>query len=105
MMRRSLKPFDVAGRRLKPGDTVRVVGAPELKGMSRAALRETRAAFHHLVGTYRKIDSFDRDGLAEIFFRVRRGPLAGLHSVAIEPFLLRRKRERLTPTRGSRGIV
>jgi hypothetical protein len=89
-----LEPVDAAGRTLKPGHVVRVVGAPELKGISGAALREARAAFRHLIGTYRTIDSFDRYGFAEIFFRVRRGRLAGLHSVAIEPFLLRRKRAR-----------
>ena len=67
---RSFEPRDVLGRRLKPGDMVRVVGAPDLRGMSPADLRQARTAFRHVLGTYRRIDGFDRPGLAEISFRV-----------------------------------
>jgi hypothetical protein len=73
------------------GDVVRVIGVPELEGMSESALRESLLVFRHLVGTYRRIKLFDKHGFAELSFRVRRGPFADLHSVAIEPFLLRRK--------------
>jgi hypothetical protein len=70
---------------------VRIIGVPELKGMSGRGLRDSRAAFQHIHQTYRRIRGFDQYGFAEIFFRVRNGPLAGWHGVTIEPFLLRRK--------------
>jgi hypothetical protein len=82
---------DASGRNLNAGDIVRVIGVPNLEGMSESGLLESLPVFRHLVGTYRRIERFDRHGFAELSFRVRRGPLAGLHSVAIEPFLLRRK--------------
>jgi len=103
MQRLPLEPIDALGRKLKPGDMVRVIGVPELNGMSEAGLRESLSAFRHLVGTYRKIRRFDQHGFAEIFFRVQRGPIAGWHGVTIEPFLLRRKRmRRAIPRRVSR---
>jgi len=85
---------DAAGRRLGAGDRVRVVGVPDLTGMSAASRTDSEAVFRHLVGTYRRIRAFDRRGNAELFFRIRRGPHAGLHVVWIEPWLLRRARER-----------
>lgn len=98
MKREPFKPYDALGQPLMPGDIVRVIGTPDLCGMRPADLRRARAAFAHLVGTYRRIDGFDREGLAEIFFVVRRGALRGIHSVAIEPFLLRRKGTRSKST-------
>ena len=89
---RRVEPVDAVGRRLEVGDVVRVVGTPSLDVLSGRDLPKTKAVFRHLVGTYRKVDGFDRYGFAELFFRIRRGRLAGLHSVAIEPHLLRRKR-------------
>lgn len=82
---------DTLGRNLNAGDIVRVIGVPNLEGMSESGLLESLPVFRHLVGTYRRIDRFDRHGLAELSFRVRHGPFAGLHSIAIEPYLLRRK--------------
>jgi hypothetical protein len=99
---------DVLGRTLEVGDVVRVIGVPELNGMSESGLKETLPAFRHLVGTYRRIQLFDDHGLAQINFLVRGGPIAGWHGVAIEPFLLRRKdasrrpTTRSTPTRRKR---
>jgi hypothetical protein len=81
-------PVDCRGRRLRKGDRVRVVGVPELHGMTRTALRETRPVFRHLVGTYRTIAGFDRFGFAELWFQIRSGPHRGRHWVAIEPGLL-----------------
>lgn len=82
---------DALGRRLKAGDVVRIIGVPDLKGMSESGLRESLPVFRHLVATYRRIQLFDEHGFARISFRIRRGPFAGCHDVAIEPFLLRRK--------------
>jgi hypothetical protein len=72
-------PVDVAGRTLNQGDEVRVVGVPDLGGMSPAGRRETLPVFRHLVGTYKRIAGFDRYGHAELMFRIRGGRHRGLH--------------------------
>jgi hypothetical protein len=84
----------VDGRRLRPGDRVRVLGVPDLTGMAPASLAESRPVFERLVGTYRRIQGFDGLGNAELTFRIRRGRDAGIHWVWIEPWLLRRAAER-----------
>jgi hypothetical protein len=92
MKKRAAK--DALGSTIRTGDIVRVIGVPDLRGMSPAGLRSSRPAFRHILGTYRKICGFDRYGCAEIDFRIRRGPHAGWHTVYIEPHLLRRKQVR-----------
>jgi hypothetical protein len=87
-------PIDGTGRKLKPGDEVRVVGVPDLSGMAPASRRESLPVFRRLVGTYRRIAGFDRYGNVELCFRIREGRHRGLHWVAIEPYLLRRRRRR-----------
>jgi hypothetical protein len=87
-------PEDASGRRLRAGDRVRVLAVPDLSGMAPASLAESRPVFEHLVGTYRRIQGFDRQGNAELVFRIRRGENRGLHWVWIEPWLLRRVAER-----------
>lgn len=101
MPKHRLSRKDASGRSLKTGDMVRVMRVPDLRGMSESALRESLPVFQHLVGTYRRIQLFDRHGFARISFRIRRGPCAGLHDVAIEPFLLRRKDTAPRRTRAS----
>ena len=81
---------DCNGQRLRPGDRVRVLAVPDLVGMGKRPKAETARVFQHLVGTYRRIDSFDRLGFVRLVFRIRRGALKGLHWVGIEPHLLRR---------------
>ncbi len=83
------RPFDAEGRRLRPGDRVRVVGVPDLSAMAPAPRREAMAAFRHLVGTYRVISAFDEHGFAELWFVIRAGRYKGRHWVVIEPSLLR----------------
>jgi hypothetical protein len=95
-------PVDVAGRKLKQGDVVRVVGVPDLSSMAPAGRRETLPVFRHLVGTYKRIAGFDRYGHAELWFRIRAGRNRGLHWVAIEPFLLRRRRAAAADARSRR---
>jgi hypothetical protein len=63
---------------------------PDLSGMAKRPRAETARTFRHLVGTYKRIDSFDDLGFAWLTFRIRNGALKGLHWVAIEPRLLRR---------------
>ena len=70
---------DCNGQRLRPGDRVRVLAVPDLVGMGKRPKAETARVFQHLVGTYRRIDSFDRLGFVRLVFRIRRGALKGLH--------------------------
>jgi hypothetical protein len=56
---------DAAGDTIRLGDIVRVIGAPELKGMSAAGVRASGPIFKHVVGTYRRIRGFDQYGFAE----------------------------------------
>jgi hypothetical protein len=81
---------DCKGQRLRVGDRVRVIGVPDLAGMARRPRAETARIFQHLVGTYRRVESFDCRGLVGLMFRIRRGRLKGLHRVGIEPHLVRR---------------
>ena len=83
---------DVAGERVKGGDIVRVIGAPDLAGMSPECRAESLPVFEHLIGKYKRVEEFDEFGMAWLRFRIQKGPHAGYHSVAIEPSLLRVRR-------------
>lgn len=85
---------DASGARLRVGDTVRIVGIPDLTGMSPDCLAESLPVFRHLVGKYQRVTEFDKNGLAWLSFRIREGTHAGRHSVGIEPHLLRVRRGR-----------
>jgi hypothetical protein len=87
-MRYPLPPIDARGRRVHAGSRVRVVGVPDLTGMKQPDRRRSEAVFRHILGTCKRVSSFDQYGCAEIYFAIRRGPSRGLHSVALEPFLL-----------------
>lgn len=91
-----LEPIDVAGRRIKVGDVVRVVAIPDLGGMAEKQRRESRPVFEYLVGKYKPVNGFNQFGLVELVFKIPAGNMSGWHSVAIEPNLLkvRRPRER-----------
>ena len=84
-----LSAKDANGRRVKTGDMVRVIGVPTLAGMTPECRAESLPVFQHLVGTYRRVEEFDKFGFAWLRFKIRRGPHRGYHSVAIEPYLLR----------------
>jgi hypothetical protein len=87
-MRYPLPPVDARGRRVLAGSRVRVVGLPDLTGMKQPDRRNSEAVFRHILGACKRVSGFDQYGCAEIFFAIRRGPSRGLHSVALEPFLL-----------------
>ena len=91
---RRLPRQDASGERLRVGDTVRVVGVPGLAGLSAAGRAESLPVFEYLVGKYKRVVSFDESGFAWLRFRIRGGPHAGLHCVAIEPRLLKLRRPR-----------
>ena len=86
-----MKRKDCVGQNISIGDLVRVVGIPDLSSMPQHAQKESMAVFRYLKGKYKRIRSFNRIGWAEIEFRIREGTLAGLHTVWIEPTLIRRK--------------
>src|ERR671916_256204 len=85
---------DASGERVRVGDTVRIVGVPDLSGMSPECLAESLPVFRHLVGKYKRVVEFDKHGHAWLNFRIRGGPHAGRHAVGIEPYLLRVRRAR-----------
>ena len=94
---------DAAGERLKVGDTVRVLGVPALSGMSSVCLAESLPVFQHLVGKYKRVREFDEHGLVWLRFRIRKGLHAGLHSVGVEPWLLKRRQVRKKNSSASRA--
>ena len=81
---------DVDGRVVRKGDVVRVLGIPDLSGMSEPYRGETQAVFKRITGTRRKVEGIDQFGCAILVFGIRTGVLAGTHSVAIEPHLIRK---------------
>ena len=84
---------DSTGERLKVGDIVRIVGVPDLSGMHPASRAESLPVFQHLVGKYKRVREFDEHGLVWLMFRIREGQHSGLHTVGIEPWLLKKRRE------------
>ena len=45
--------LDVTGQRIEVGDLVRVLGVPDLGGMSARARRESTRVFEHIRGPYK----------------------------------------------------
>jgi hypothetical protein len=90
-----LAPKDAEGRTVRVGRPVRVAGMPDLSGIPDAkARREVTAVFRHIRGRCMKVRSFSRYGFVDLHFKIRKGPLAGWHSVEIEPALLLVQKER-----------
>ena len=87
-----LKHRDVSGEPVKVGDIVRVIGVPDLVGMSAECRAESLPVFEYLLGKYKRVENFDKFGFAWFTFKIRKGPHAGFHSVGIEPHLLRVRR-------------
>lgn len=92
---RSIRPIDRNGTSIGIGDVVRIVGIPDLTGMSPDCLAESLPAFQHLVGKYKRIRGFGDDGCAEFSFTIRDSDgKRRRHFVWIEPFLLHVPRQR-----------
>lgn len=91
-------PLDRNGAPILVGDLVRIVGVPDLAGMSQEGLAESLPVFQHLVGKYKRVRGFDAYGCAELCFVMRHGDgERGWHSVWIEPFLLHVPQRRTRP--------
>ena len=93
-MRSRTPPRDATGTPIRIGDVVRVLEVPDLSGMRPHGRRESLAVFEHILGTYRRVVAFSSLGWPELSFRILNGPYSGLHSVWIEPDLLRVRRTR-----------
>jgi hypothetical protein len=89
-----LQRRDVAGEHIKVGDIVRVIGAPDLAGMTPECRAESLPVFEYLIGKYKRVEEFDEFGMAWLRFKIRKGPHAGYHSVGLEPYFLRVRRAR-----------
>jgi hypothetical protein len=84
-----LAPKDAKGRAVRVGRRVRVAGMPDFSGICDAkSRREVTAVFRHVRGRCMKVRSFSRYGFVDLHFKIRKGPLAGWHSIEIEPGLL-----------------
>lgn len=91
------KPADRNGTPIKIGDLVRIVGVPDLSGMSPACRAESLAVFRYLVGKYKRVRGFDQYGCAEFSFVMRQdNGERSWHSVWVEPFLLHIPQHRST---------
>ena len=88
MVKLPLGPIDSKGQRIRKHDRVRVIGIPDLSTMPALPRSETLALFEHVLGTCKRVQDFDTNGLVELFFQVRKGPHVGIHSIYIEPELL-----------------
>ncbi len=83
---------DATDQRIRIGDIVRIIGVPDLSGMSQECRAESLPVFKHLVGTYKRVEEFEEYGQAWLRFKIRNGRHVGYHSVGIEPCLLRVRR-------------
>lgn len=93
------EPFDRNGQPIKVGDLVRIVGVPDLSGMSPEGIAESLPAFEYLVGKYKRVRRFDEYGCAEFSFVMRqRSGERARHTVGIEPFLLHVPQSRTNST-------
>jgi len=90
-----LPPVDSHGTPLVCGDTVRIIGMPDLSAMPEETRMETGFVFGYLKGKYKKIRGFDEYGHAEIEFRIPAEGRISSHTVWIEPYLLKKKNHRV----------
>ena len=84
---------DIDGKTIRIGDIVRILGVPDLAGMSSDARSESQPVFEYLVGKYKRIARVDKMGNAQIAFRLKTGNESIIHWVGIEPHLLRKPRK------------
>jgi hypothetical protein len=93
-MRQPYDPYDATGVRITPKAVVRIVGIPDLSDIPANDGLRTREVFRYLVGRYKRVDKFGPAGHVELSFRIPAGRLRGHHTVSIEPWLVRIRRER-----------
>jgi hypothetical protein len=94
LLRKSRRTNDGIHAPIPVGDVVRVLTVPDPSGMRLRGRGESRVVFAHVRGTYKRVVAFNSLGWPELSFRILNGPYSGLHSVWIEPDLLRVRRTR-----------
>jgi hypothetical protein len=68
---------------------------PDLSGIRDPQQRRyVQSVFRHIRGQCKKVNRFSNYGFAVMFFKIRKGHLAGWHGVEIEPSLLLLQRRR-----------
>jgi hypothetical protein len=91
--------IDAEGAALRVGDFVRIVATPDLSGMPVRGQRESLPVFKYLIGKYKAIRRFDKYGCVELSFVIRSGAaVAGIHTVWLEPYLVRKRQARPNPS-------
>ena len=75
-----MRPKDAAGVVIRVGDIVRILRVPDLYTLPPRTRRESRPVFEHILGTCKRVLGFNELGWAELSFRIRHGPRAGLHT-------------------------
>lgn len=83
---------DARGTTVKVGDRVRIIGTPDLSGMSPETRSESEPVFQHLVGTYKRIAEIDSLGNARILFRIKGKKQLEHHWAGLEPHLIQKPR-------------
>ena len=81
---------DCNGCPLKIGDEVRVCAIPNLRGMSKQTLEESKPVFRYAVGKTFTINQLDNYGCASIDFFIPFGNHKGWHALYIETYLLKK---------------
>lgn len=82
---KKLRPRDADGRRIRVGDTVRIVAVPEFEGWGAEAVG---AIFSHILGNYKRVSGFDERGELEFCIQIRKSRRylpAGVHCISLEP--------------------
>ncbi len=74
-----LDPLDAAGSPISVGDTVLIMGVPDLGSMAPAQLAKSLPIFEHLVGKHQQMEGFNQFGLIELQFCIEAvRPAAGI---------------------------
>jgi hypothetical protein len=81
---------DTFGKPLKVGDWVRLCRLPDLSGMSKNGIVESIPAFRFAIRHSARISYFEDDGLVCLNLLIPIGLHKGVHSIFVEPYLLRR---------------
>ena len=80
---------------IRINDIVKVIGIPDLSGMSKECIKESLPIFKYLCGKTKKVTGIDKqNGLIELSFRILKGKNKGLHSIFIEAFLLEKNNDK-----------
>lgn len=84
-----LPPSDRGGVLVAVDNCVRIIGRPDLSNIPDLTRADADAISDFLLGKCKRVHAFSEYGHVELNFRIRGGPLKGLHTVWIEPRYLK----------------